>query len=88
MKAHSIYVEQRTIYKCSCSREFEDIQKAESHLRNPPQEKVKSLRPKKQAARRREAKTVMVTAAEIPEPSGKRAWLSATPDGVESHDGS
>jgi len=88
MKAHSIYVEQRTIYKCSCSREFEDIQKAESHLRNPPQEKVKSLRPKKQAARRREAKTVMVTAAEIPEPSGKRAWLSAAPDGDESQDGS
>ena len=88
MKAHSIYVEQRTIYKCSCSREFEDIQKAESHLRNPPQAKVKSLRPKKQAARRREAKTVMVTAAEIHEPSGKRAWLSATPDGDESQDGS
>src|SRR5207245_3062950 len=44
MKAHSIYVEQRTIYKCSCDREFDDIQKAESHLRNPPQEKGKSLR--------------------------------------------
>jgi len=88
MKAHSIYVEQRMIYKCSCNREFEDIQKAESHLRNPPQEKVKSPRPKKHAAQRREAKTVMVTAAEIPEPSGKRAWLSPIPDGDESQDGS
>ena len=88
MKAHSIYMEQRTIYKCSCNRESEDIQKAESHLRNPPQEKVKSLRPKKHAAPRREAKTVMVAAAETPEPSGKRAWLSPIPEGDESQDGS
>src|SRR5256712_13890077 len=88
MKAHSIYVEQRTIYKCSCDREFDDIQKAESHLRNPPQEKGKSLRPKKHAARRREPKTVMVTAAEIPEASGKRAWLSPSAEGDESQDGS
>ena len=88
MNAHSIYVEQRTIYKCSCNREFEDIQKAESHLRNPPQEKVKSPRPKKPAARRREAKTVMVTAAAIPEASGKRAWLSPSAEGDETQDGS
>ena len=87
MKAHSIYVEQRTIYKCSCNREFEDIQKAESHLRNPPNEKVKTLRPKKHAPRRREAKTVMATAA-MPEPAGRRAWLSPNPEGEESQDGS
>ena len=88
MKAHSIYVEQRTIYKCSCNREFDDIQKAESHLRNPPQERGKSLRPKKHAARRREPKTVMVTAAEIPEASGKRSWLSPRAEGDESQEGS
>ena len=88
MKAHSIYVEQRTIYKCSCNREFDDIQKAELHLRNPPQEKVKSLRPKKHAPRRREAKTVMATAAEMSEPSGKQAWLSPSAEGDESQDGS
>jgi len=86
MKAHSIRVEQRTIYKCSCDREFDDIQKAELHLRNPPQEKVKSLRPKKQAPRRREAKTAMATASEMPEP--RRAWLSPNPESDESQSGS
>jgi len=88
MKAHSIYVEQRTIYKCSCDREFGDIQKAELHLRNPPNEKVKTLRPKKHAPRRREAKTVMAAAADMPEPTGRRAWLSPNPEGDESQDGS
>lgn len=88
MKAHSIRAEQRTIYKCSCDREFDDIQKAELHLRNPPQEKVKSLRPKKRAPRRRESKTVMATASEMPEPTGRRAWLSANPEGDESQGGS
>ena len=88
MKAHSIYVEQRTIYKCSCNREFDDIQKAELHLRNPPNEKVKTLRPKKHAPRPREAKTVMATAAAMPEPTGRRAWLSPNPEGDESQDGS
>ncbi len=88
MKAHSIYAEQRTIYKCSCNREFDDIQKAELHLRNPPNEKVKTLRPKKHAPRRREAKTVMATAAAMPEPAGRRAWLSPSPEEDESQDGS
>ncbi len=88
MKAHSIYVEARTIYKCSCNREFDDIQKAELHLRNPPNEKVKTLPPKKHAPRRREAKTVMATASEMPEPTGRPAWLSPTPEGDESQDGS
>lgn len=88
MKAHSIRVEQRTIYKCSCNREFDDIQKAEFHLRNPPQEKAKSLRPKKHAPRRREAKTVMSSTAEMPEPAGKRSWLSSNPEGDESQSGS
>jgi hypothetical protein len=88
MKAHSIRAEQRTIYKCSCDREFDDIQKAELHLRNPPQEKAKSLRPKKQAPRRREAKTVMATAATTPEPASRRSWLSSSPEGDESQSGS
>src|SRR2546428_13764746 len=87
MKAHSIYVEQRTIYKCSCDREFDDIQKAGSHLRNPPQEKGKSLRPQKHAARRREPKTVMVTAAERPGAPGKRARLSPRAGGGEPQGG-
>ena len=88
MKAHSIYVEERTIYKCSCNREFDDIQKAELHLRNPPNEKVKTVRPKKHAPRPREAKTVMATAAAMPEPTGRRACLSPNPEGDESQDGS
>lgn len=89
MKAHSIRVEERTIYKCSCDREFDDIQKAELHLRNPPQEKVKSLRPKKHATpRRKEAKTVMSAAAEMPAPAGRRSWLSPNPEGDESQSGS
>jgi len=88
MKAHSIRVEQRTIYKCSCDREFDDIQKAELHLRNPPQEKAKSLRPKKHAPRPREPKTVMATAAAVPETAGRRSWLSSSSEGDESQSGS
>jgi hypothetical protein len=88
MKAHSIHMEQRTVYKCSCDREFDDIQKAESHLRNPPQEKLKTPKPRKHAARRRESRTSLAAVEEIPQPTPKRAWISATPDGTESEDGS
>lgn len=88
MKAHSIHMEQRTVYKCSCDREFDDIQKAESHLRNPPQEKLKTPKPKRHTARRREPRAAMAAVAEIPEPTTKRSWISTTPDGSESEDGS
>ena len=47
MKAHSIFVEEKTVYRCACNAVFEDIKRAEAHLRHPPQEKGKSPKPKK-----------------------------------------
>ena len=68
MKGHSIYVEQKTVYKCTCDAEFEDIMKAEAHLRRPPQEKIKVSKPKKRAARRRDPAMVALSEPEMPEP--------------------
>lgn len=74
MKNHSIYVEERTVYVCSCKAEFGNIREAESHMRNPPHEKSKSPRPlrpaklKKQAPRRLvEPRTITLQSLEMPE---------------------
>jgi hypothetical protein len=69
MKAHSIYVEEKTVYKCTCKAEFDDIGRAEAHLRHPPQERTKINRPKKRAPARRESRPVTVTGLEMPESS-------------------
>ncbi len=66
MKAHSIYVEEKTVYKCTCKAEFEDINRAEAHLRHPPQERSKITRPKKRAPVRRESRAVTVAGLEMP----------------------
>jgi hypothetical protein len=65
MKAHSIYVEQKTVYKCTCKAEFEDITRAEAHLRHPPEERSKISRPKKRAPVRRESRPIAVPGLEI-----------------------
>jgi hypothetical protein len=49
VKNHSIYVEERTVYVCSCKAEFGNIREAESHMRNPPHEKAKTPRPARPA---------------------------------------
>jgi hypothetical protein len=74
VKNHSIYVEERTVYVCSCKAEFGNIREAESHMRNPPQEKTKSPRPartakpKRQAPRRFvEPRTITLPNLEMPE---------------------
>jgi hypothetical protein len=67
MKAHSIYVEEKTVYKCTCKAEFDDIARAEAHLRHPPQEKSKIARPKKRAPRRAEPRAVSLPGLEMPE---------------------
>ena len=74
MKNHSIYVEERTVYVCSCKAEFGNIREAESHMRNPPHEKSKSprparpARPKKLAPRRViEPRTITLSNLEMPE---------------------
>ena len=67
MKAHSIFVEEKTVYRCTCNAEFEDIKRAEAHLRHPPPEKAKSPKPKKHAPRRREPTTLSLPSLEIPE---------------------
>jgi hypothetical protein len=64
MRSHSIYVEQRTVYMCMCGIEFEDIQKAEAHLRHPPVEKSKSLKPKRRVAHRPSRKVEAVAPVE------------------------
>lgn len=66
MKGHSIYVEEKTVYKCTCEAEFEDIKKAEAHLRHPPQEKIKAAKPKRRAARRKEPTMMTMTEPEMP----------------------
>jgi hypothetical protein len=72
MKSHSIYVEQRTVYMCACGTEFGDIQKAEAHLRHPPVEKTKTLKPKRRAAHRPRPKIVAAAPVGI---SGESASL-------------
>jgi len=74
VKNHSIYVEERTVYVCSCKAEFGNIREAESHMRNPPHEKAKSPRPsrpaklKKQAPRRLvEPRTITLSSLEMPD---------------------
>ncbi|HEX9340689.1 MAG TPA: hypothetical protein VF992_05900 [Thermoplasmata archaeon] len=67
MKAHSIHMEQKTVYRCTCDAEFEDINKAEAHLRHPPQEKSKVPKPKRHAPRRREPASMPVAPLEFPE---------------------
>ncbi len=70
MKAHSIYVEEKTVYKCTCKAEFDDIARAEAHLRHPPQERAKISRPKKRTPLpRREARPLAVTGLEMLESS-------------------
>jgi hypothetical protein len=70
MKAHSIYVEEKTVYKCTCKAEFDDIGRAEAHLRHPPQERAKISRPKKRTPLpRREARPLAVTGLEMLESS-------------------
>jgi hypothetical protein len=71
VKSHSIYVEERTVYICSCKAEFEDIKKAEAHMRNPPAERSKSppraSRPKRRPSHRIETpRTVEITEMEMP----------------------
>lgn len=67
MKGHSIHVEEKTVYKCSCGAEFEDIKRAEGHLRRPPQERSKPAKPKRRASRRREPVMATMTEVEIPD---------------------
>jgi hypothetical protein len=67
MKAHSIHVEEKTVYRCSCGAEFEDIKRAEGHLRHPPQERSKAAKPRRHTARRREPTMATMTEIEIPE---------------------
>jgi len=75
MKNHSIYVEERTVYVCSCKAEFGNIREAEAHMRNPPHEKAKSPKPsrpaklKKLAPARRvlEPRTITMESLEMPE---------------------
>src|SRR5437773_12355179 len=78
MKAHSIFVEEKTVYRCTCNAEFEDIKRAEAHLRHPPQEKAKSPKPKKHAPRRREPTTsLQLPSLEIPD-SGQQGHPSGS----------
>ncbi len=69
MKAHSIYVEEKTVYRCTCKAEFDDIGRAEAHLRHPPQERAKVSRPKKRTPSHRESRPIAVTEMEMPESS-------------------
>jgi len=74
VKAHSVYVEERTVYVCTCKAEFDSMKAAEAHLRSPPAEKnkaPKASRPKRRVTRRPEAKTVRLEAPEMPSTS---AW--------------
>ena len=69
MKAHSIYVEEKTVYRCTCKAEFDDIGRAEAHLRHPPQERAKISRPKKRTSPRKESRPIALTGLEMPESS-------------------
>ncbi len=69
MKAHSVYVEERTVYVCTCKAEFESMKEAEAHLRSPPADKSKGpkpSKPKRRVTRRPEAKAVRLEATEMP----------------------
>ena len=69
MKSHSVYVEERTVYVCSCKAEFGNMHDAEAHMRNPPREKTpRAPRPKKLAPRRIvEPRTITLQSLETPE---------------------
>jgi hypothetical protein len=72
VRAHSVYVEERTVYVCTCKAEFESMRDAEAHLRGPSAEKGKSpkpSKPKRQPTRRAEAKAVTVEEVEMPSSS-------------------
>lgn len=72
MKAHSVYVEERTVYVCTCKAEFDSMKEAEAHLRSSPGEKAKGpkpSKPKRRATRSLEPKAVTVEEVETPSPS-------------------